>query len=208
MYSEELSTGPVSSKPLRIDKDFISFDGKKIAVPAVEAYRYSQTENRVRGIRMSTSFAIDLLGKNGEEFEIHFAGLAGSTANMTRQYEKIIGLLQKLIGNPVMNRMYKSLLEGRSEDLCGCTLSPKGFGFEKKRLFRKNTACLIRWEDLDFKISSLGFLDIRSIGEEDHSVSINIARQYNAALLYALLNWMFQDSERIAMIYKANGIEY
>lgn len=211
-YSEELSTGPVSSKILRMDKNLIQFGDKKMATDSVTAFRYSKTVHKIQGIKTSTRFEFDLLGPNKEEFNIVFVGVAGSTANMEKQYSKIIDLLFKLVGNRIMNDMYKSLLEGKSVEICDCRLEPRGFLIVKSHWFRKNSEHLVKWEDLDYKFTAfaMGFLKIKSISETDENVSIefNMGASYNATILYSLLNWLYHDSERIAMIYKANGIEY
>lgn len=210
-FSTELSTGPVSSKIFRIEKDFIHFGESKIDSRTVTAFRYSQTVHKIQGIRTSTRFEFNLKSADEKEFDIVFVGVAGSTANMERQYSKILDLLFKMIGNRIMNDAYKSLLEGKTVEICkDSRLEPRGFVIIKSHLFRKNSEHLIRWEDLDYQYSDFatGYVKIKSIGE-DENVSVEYSMfSYNVAVLYQLLKWLYADSDRIAMIYKANGIEF
>jgi Na+-transporting NADH:ubiquinone oxidoreductase subunit NqrF len=210
-YSGELSTGPVSSKKLKIDAQFIEFGDKKIATASITSYLYSQTVNKVNGIRLSTSFEFYLKDENEAVFKIQFVGVAGSTANMEKQYSKIVDCLGKLIGNRILNSLYKGLLEGRVQTVCNdCKIQPRGFVIINKRLFRKDTEQLVSWENIDFQFSAFagGFLKIRSLAEDKASVEFNMSNTYNAWVLYDLLRWLFADSDRIAKIYEANGIAY
>lgn len=209
-FSAELSTGPVSSKILRIDKDLVQYGDLKIATASVTGISYSKTVNKINGITMSTRFEFHLKDAQDKDFDIVFAGVAGSTSNMEKQYAKILDHLFKLIGNRIMNDTYKSLLEGKPVNICGCRLEPRGFVIVKTHWLRKNTEHLVRWEDLDYQYTAfaMGYLKIQSIGEgENESIEFSMAGN-NVAVLHSLLNWLYQDSERIAMIYKANGIEY
>ena len=210
-FSTELSTGPVSSKIFRIEKDTIHYGENKIDSNTVSAFRYSKTVNKIQGIKTSTRFEFNLKTADEKEFDIVFAGVAGSTANMEKQYAKIMDLLFKMIGNRIMNDAYKSLLEGKPVNICdGSRLEPAGFVIIKSHFFRKNSEHLIKWEDLDYQYSDFatGYVKIKSIGEEE-SASVEYSMfSWNVPVLFSLLKWLYHDSDRIAMIYKANGIEF
>ena len=208
-YSQELSTGPVSSKRIQITKEKIQFGDAVIATKDITGFRFIQTINKINGIRVSTAFEIHLGQRNEkDEFSIRFAGVAGSTANMEKQYSRIIDYLWDVAGNRILNEFYKTLLEGGSVKIDNCTLTPSGVVIEKFKLFGKNAEHLVKWEDIDYGMTMGGFLSIKSLGENGVSTNLNSGATLNVVILYSLLKWLYDDSDRIASIYQANGIEF
>lgn len=207
-YSENLSVSAFSSKPVSISKDEIRFDKEIISTSEITGFRYQQVEQKVNGFRVSTQFNVFLVKADGKEFPIQFVGTAGSTANMEKQYSRIIDLVWKYAGNRVLNEVYKTLLEGKFAKIGNATLTPRGVSIEKFKLFGKNSQHLIKWEDLDYHITVGGFLHIKSLGEESVSTDMNVGVTTNGIVLYSLLKWLYEDADRIAAIYQANGIEF
>jgi hypothetical protein len=207
-YSEELSTGPVSSKQLVITNEGVRFDGVFVAAAEITGFRYQQTVNKLQGIRVSMAFEIYLSRKDGTEFPVCFMGLAGSTANMEKQYGRIIEHLWMIAGNRILNGMYKDLLEGRSIKISQLSLTPKGIYVEKHKLFGKNTEQLVKWEDVDYGMTASSRLVIKSLAGDGVSAEIDCRGTLNGFVVYSLLRWLYADADRIAAIYYANGIEY
>lgn len=207
-YSEELSTGPVSSKRLVLTKDLVQFGDTAVPVAEITGLRYQQTVNKLQGIRVSTAFEIYLGRKDGTEFPVCFMGVAGSTANMEKQYSRIIEQLWSIAGNRILNGMYKDLLEGRSNKISWFTLTPKGISIEKHKLFGKNSEHLVKWEDIDYSMTTTGRLAIKSLAGDGAGAEIDCGSTLNGFVLYSLLRWLYADADRIAAIYSANGIDY
>jgi hypothetical protein len=129
---------------------------------------------------------------------------------MENHLAQIIDNLWHYAGDPILNNMYKTLLQGGEFSVGdNIIVRPEGVVIVKKSLFSGPKEYLAKWEELDFNThATANELLLKRIGEHQVEALVGLTSTSNGLIFYSLLRWLYEDSDRIAAIYTANNIRY
>ena len=194
---------PSTSQHVRINKDFVEVNNKRVLCSNIEAIKYGVSLFGGKKKPSKKTYNIDIKSKDGEYLSINFSSSkVQEVLEEDHTYYYIMSGLWQFAKKQLVNRLVESLNQKESFKVADVEVSNTGFTMPYKSWFwGKTKTGVVSWADSKYFLED-GVLNIQSQNDSKIKAKLSIHNDWNAVVLNTLLHYLWQDSRKEKL---ANG---
>lgn len=188
---------PSSNQKVKINKDFIEVNNKKIMCNNIEAIKYGVSMVGSKKKPSSKNYIIEIKSNNGEQLSINFSSnTVQPILAEDHTYYYIMAGLWQYAKKQLVNKLVETLNQAQSFKVADVEVSNTGFTMPYKNWFWGKTKLgNITWADSDYYLEK-GFLHLDSKTNGKMKAKLSIHNDWNAVVLNTLLHYLWQDNRK------------
>lgn len=190
-------TIPSSKQKIKINKDFIEVDQKKILCLNIEALKYGVSLIGNKKKPTNKNYSIEIKSYNGQKLAINFSSTKmADVLEEDHFYYYIMAGLWQFAKKQLANKLIEKLNNKETFTVGQIEVSNQGFTMPYKTWFwGKVKIGNVTWANSNYKLDK-GVLKISAKNNGNLKAKLSIHNDWNAVVLNTLLHYLWQDGRK------------
>lgn len=192
-------TTPSTNQKIKINKDFIEVNGKKIACADVTAIRYGVSLIGNAKNPEHKEYNIDVAGKNNESISIQFkSNKVEDLLEEDHTYYYIMSGVWQYVKKHLVSSFIETLNNKTGFEISNTKITHEGFmmTYTSGFLFWKKTKTdLVPWSDIKYYLNK-GILYVESLSNKNKKATFSLHYDWNAVVLNTLMHYLWQEHRK------------
>jgi len=186
-----------TNQNVKINKDFVEVNQKKIFCNNVEAIKYGVSMVFSKNKPTNKKYSIDIKSYTGEQLSINFSSnnLQYLLAEDSTYFYILAGLWQ-YVKKQLISKFIDKLNKAQSFTIANIEVNNTGFIMPYKSWFLgKNKTRNVTWAESNYYVEN-GYLHIESKTDRKIKTKMNIYNEWNVVVLNTLLHYLWLDGRK------------
>jgi hypothetical protein len=188
---------PSSNQKVKINKDFIEVNNKKILCNNIEAIKYGVSLVGSKKNPSRKNYSIEIKDTDGTHITISFnSNKVQEVLEEDHTYYYIMSGLWQYAKKQLVNKLVETLNQNQTFKVAEVEVSNQGFTMPYKAWFWGKTKIgTVTWANSSYYLEK-GVLHIKSVNDGKINAKLSIHNDWNAVVLNTLLHYLWQDSRK------------
>jgi hypothetical protein len=186
-----------TNQNVKINKDFVEVNQKKIFCNNVEAIKYGVSMVGSKNKMLNKKYAIEIKSYTGEQLSINF--ISNTIQHLLPEdhtYYYIMAGLWQYVKKQLISKFIDTLNKAESFSVSTIKVNNTGFLMPYKSWFLgKNKTRNVTWAESNYYVEN-GYLHIESKTDRKIKTKMNIYNEWNVVVLNTLLHYLWLDNRK------------
>lgn len=190
-------TIPSSNQKVKINKDFIEVNNKKVLCDNIEGIKYGVSLVGSKKKPSNKNYSIEIKSTDGQQLAINFSSTKmADVLEEDHTYYYIMAGLWQYAKKQLVNKLIETLNTQKTFTVGQVEVSNQGFTMPYKTWFwGKTKTGTVNWANSTYLLDK-GILNISSRTDSKIKANLSIHNDWNAVVLNTLLHYLWQDGRK------------
>lgn len=190
-------TIPSSNQKVKINKDFIEVNNKKVLCDNIDGIKYGVSLVGSKKKTSNKNYSIEIKSTDGQQLAINFSSTKmADILEEDHTYYYIMAGLWQYAKKQLVNKLIETLNTQKTFTVGHIEVSNQGFTMPYKTWFwGKTKTGTVSWANITYHLNK-GVLQINCSNNNKIKANLSIHNDWNAVVLNTLLHYLWQDGRK------------